>query len=348
MNPNILDHSKYKLTVHVENIDTGQLYDVAPETESVTWQTARAISQPGKLEVILKRSVTSEAVNLPPGSRIRWGINGTDYFFGLIEEIELAKNGEGRVVYALRAVDHLALLKSVENMYRPQGTLACGFFTDIMTRFANRGLRGIVREPSAQGLDYYYFGGYTLYAMLKDTMGDAHIAEAPNRQYIIRDNLGTLEWRELSALRTPYVLGDASFTDSYTYGTAINNATYNVIKFVRNNDEIGMQDYWTKFDSDSIRRWWHRQLVVDAGRHKTDAEISNAIDLHLTAVNRPTRSLKLACIGINGVQAGDGVRIRADRGSIDHDMWIESATHVYTMDSHKMDLELYFVWRGEN
>lgn len=339
--PSILDHSEYELSLCVENPETGELIDIAPSCENITWQTTRLASQPGTLKVTLKKTITSEKVTIPPGSRIRFGINNKDYFYGLIEEIELSKNGEGRIVYVLSAVDHLKLLQGVESAYREIGMTASTFFMYLMTRFGDRGLNGAVLEGSSTPLDDYYFATTTLYEMIKRSMALAHIAESPNSQYILRDNLGTIEWRELKSLKTDYVIGDESFATSYTYGVSIAEQTYNVIKVIRPNAEIGMMDTWTLYDSENIRHWWQRQLVLEADDYATDAEIKKKLELHLEAFNRPRRKMQITAIGINGLQAGDGLRAIAGRASIDHELWCEEVTHVYTMDSHEMTLVLY-------
>ena len=343
---NILDHSQYTIQLYVQDIDSGELYDFSKLCESVIWQTHRAASQPGSLEVLLKEGSQNRDFAINPGSFMRFGVNGEDYFYGRIQEVELLNSGLEGVSYRIMAHDSLSLLKSVESMYRPVGMSASEFFMSIVTRFAERGFKGVVKEPSQVGLDDYYFTTSSLYSMIKDTIRDTHVAEQGTVQYMIRDNLGTLEFRELMALRKPIILGDESFTDSYAYGVTINKQTYNVIKVIRDNEEIGMRDVWQRYDSNNIARWGWKQLVVEADDHMSDAEIRDKIDLHLEAMNHPRRTLKLTAIGINGLQAGDGIQIRADRANIDHAIWIESCTHVYTMQSHKMDLELY-LFKGE-
>ena len=350
--PNINDQSHYLHTIYVQNVDTGAIYDLAPQTEALTWTTQRNAAQPGTLEIILMESITSQHVEVPPGSRIRWGVNGVDYFYGLCDEPELTEDGTGHIRYRLNAVDHLFLLSMTETAYRREGLTASDFFSELLTiqnqriqAMGGEGVQFAVREPSAARLPYYNFEPQTLYSMLKDTIDAAHMSE--DAQYIIRDNLGVVEFRELQALRTPYVLGDESFAEGYTYGVRINHETYNIVKVLRANEEIGMWDAWTKFDSRNVGRWWPRQLTLEADEHMTDAQIEDKIDLHLKALNRPRRNLDLSCVGIPGLQAGDGIQVRLRRGDIDHGCWCESVSHVYTSDAHKCDLGLFFARRED-
>ena len=341
------DQSHYTFQVYVQDPSSGKIYDFSKAVETATWQTYRLSSQPGTLELVLDGNVVRDRnIELPPGCRIRFGVNGEDFFYGLTEEVELMKSTEKR--YRLPAVDHLRFLQSVESAYRAVGSTASGFFEQLMTEHNARirsvgseGFNFAVREASTAPLDDYYFSGVTLYSMLKSTLALAHIAEP--RQYMLRDNMGTIEFRELKALRRPLIIGDESFGESYTYGVMINNQTYNIIRVVRDNEEIGKREVWQRYHSINVRNWGPRQLTIEADDHLTDAEISAKIDLHLAAFNRVRRKLKLTCVGINGLQAGDGVQIRLDDARIDAAHWIENCTHVYSENSHMMDLELYLV-----
>jgi len=304
--------------------------------EQVTWTTTRLASQPGTLEVLLAQEPQNRDFRIPAGSFVTFGVNGTDYFYGRVQEIEQANDGT-RTGYTLLAYDSLILLKAHESIAREDMT-ASQFFTSITTRFADRGLRGVVREADAVTLDRYYFINESLYSMLLETLGAAHIAQ--NQQFMIRDNLGTLEFRSLLALRKPLILGDESFVDTYTYGVTINNQTYNVIRVIRDDEELGTRDVWQVYDSDNIRRWGHKQLVVEADADMTDGGIREKAMLHLRALNRSRRTLKLTAIGINGLQAGDGIRAQLDNANIDHNIWIEEISHIYTPETHVCDMEL--------
>jgi len=346
-NPNILDQPKYKMNCIIRDGYSGDLINLDSHIESVTWQTYRLASQPSSLEIVVKEGLRPSDVIINAGSFIRWGVNGQDYFYGNVEMVELLNSAQDGVIYRIKAYCHRKLLKYIMSRYRPKGMTGSDFFAQVMTAFNNQiqtmgdvGIRWAVREPSTAPLDDYYFAVSTLYSMFKDTIGAAHVAERGASQYMIRDNLGTLEWRELKALRTNYILGDGSFTDSYTYTSSIENSA-NIIKVYRDNPEIGKRDTWTKFNSGNVRRWRPRQMVLEAQEYMTDVEISDMIDLYLEAHDRPHRALNMSCVGINGLQAGDGVQARALRARIDHHIWCEEASHVYNSDSHMMDLKLY-------
>jgi len=341
----LFDQGHYKLKLHVQDADSRIIYDLGNSglIESIMWQTHRLASQPGSLEILVNEGIKDIAIN--PGSFVRFGINDKDLFYGNFENIELVNNVEG-VSFAIVAYDHKKLLESVETRHRPAGMTGSDFFHETMSWFNARiqsvgdpGIGWAVREPSIAPLDDEYFPKQSLYSMFKNCMMHSHVAEAPNSQYMIRDNLGTLEWRELKALRTDYILGDRSFAESYVYAASLAD-TKNVIKFYRDNDTNGTRDVWTRYDSNNIRRWRYRQLAIQAEEYLSDAEISNLIDLHLAAKNRTNRTLKMTAAGIPALQAGDGIQVMASRAKIDHHIWIESCTHIFA-ETHMMELDLY-------
>jgi|GEM_PF-2202948 len=343
MTHSIHDQAKYNLSVIVRDSYSDNVYRLHPET--VIWQTHRIASQPGSLEVTVSEGLIDTGITINPGSFIEFGVNGISYFLGNIEDVELVKDTADGAKFSIKAYDHKKLLKSVASRYRPIGTTASDFFAEVMTWFnsdirskGDIGISWSVLEPSVARLNDDYFANQTLYSMFKQSMTDTHIAENGNRQYMIRDNLGVLEWRDLQALRKPLVLGDRSFAGSYTYTDTLKD-TYNVIRVFRDNQELMMRDIWTKYDRENMQRWRHRQLSIQADEHLTDAEVSNKIDLFLSAKNRRRRTLEMDCAGINGFQAGDGVQARALRASIDHFMWSESVSHIYDLEQHRMSVE---------
>jgi len=333
------------VSVIVRDSESGKVYDLSNALESVIWQTHRIASQAGSLEVMVKDKPDSEIV-ISPGSFIRFGVDGTYYFYGNIEENQLMVSAQEGTLNRIVAYDHKYLLKSTENRYRREGMTGSEFFDEAMTVFNAKirsmgdvGVSHAVIEPSTARLRDYYFAVSTLYTMFKETLSETHAAERGQNLYMIRDNLGTLEWRSLLALRKHYVLGDASYTDSYTYTHTLRD-TYNSIKVYRDNEELRKRDIWSRYDSENISKWRYRQLTLQAAGYMSDAEISDMIDLYLSAHNRTSRTMQMACLGINGLQAGDGIQVRAAKGKIDHGVWCESVAHAYTEQGHMMDISI--------
>jgi len=192
-------------------------------------------------------------------------------------------------------------------------------------------------------LENYYFRNKTMFDILESSIIGGDMGKGANvldgKQYIIRDEGGALALRELLELRKPIILGDSSYITSYTYETSIENS-FNVVKAIRDNPEIGMKESWQVQDGRNMNRWGHLQLTVEADKHLTESEIVNWISLLLEVKNRPHRKLSASAIGIPGVRDGTGIMVRIDHINTDHWIWCHSVKHQYLANSHTMNIEL--------
>ena len=335
----LLNFIQYKYSIIIENTTTGAVYDISKAFENAVWTTHRHASQPGTLEVTIKEGIYPADMIIHEGSFITFGINGTNYFYGRVQSVELISNGEEGSAWCINAYNSFKLLNTVENSKREHGATASDFFQYLMDKYSYIGLRGAVLEPSSIPLERNYYIGESLFNMIDDSLRLTH-SKTHTEHFMIRDNLGIIEFRELSRLRTAYILGDDSFVNSYTYTANINTDTYNVIKGVRMNNETGFIDVWQVHDSLTRDRFGHKQKTIDIMDNVDNMQIDAFISLVLEAKNRPVRSARLTAIGINGLQAGDGIQVRINKKSIDHFMPINTITHVYSPTEHVMDMEL--------
>ena len=342
--PSLLDHIKYRYSIVITNTTTGDIIDVSKSFENAVWTTYRHSSQSGVLEVTIKEGIHLTDTVIHEGSFINFFVNGEGYFHGRIEEVELINNGEQGYVWRVKAYNSLWLLSMVENAKREHGMTASDFFQYLMDKYSHRGLQGVVREAASIPLDREYYMGESLFNMIDDSLVATH-SQTADELFMIRDNMGVLEFREMKALQTPYVLGDGSFTTSYAYTANINTDTYNVIKGVRFNDDTGYVDTWWDTDTGTIDRWGWRQHIIEIQDHILDEEIETYLELVLEAKNRPVRNARITAVGIAdpNMQAGAGIQVRINRKQIDHMLFAETVTHVFSANDHVMDLEISVV-----
>jgi len=342
MSIDILNQTQYKYICRIQNVDSGIILDLgnAGVIESITWNTSLDFAQAGKFEIIIKGDAVGRDIIVNEGDFIAVGVNEKLFFLGRVWKLELNVPANEPITYTITAFDHLTLLAGEESLLRPNGVTASNFFTMIMQRFVERGLRGRVVEHSRAPLDSFYFTNETLYTMIRESMTDTHIKEQGENIYCVYDNLGTIEFNSLNNLKTPYIIGDSSFTESYIYGVNITESA-NVIKILRPNKEIGMYESFIKFDSDNIRRWGFKSYVMEIEDGYTDAQAREMLDILIETKNRPQRTLDVTCVGINGIRAGSGIQFVAQRGQFDHSLWVESCEHIYGSDRHIMNLSLF-------
>ena len=340
----LLDFIQYKYYVFIENTTTGETYDMSKKFENAVWTTHRHASQPGTFEITLKEGVHPTDTVIHEGSFITFGVNGQNYFYGRVQEVELINDGETGYSWRLKAYNSLILLADIENAKREHGMTASDFFQHLMDKYAFKGLQGVILESSSIPLEREYFMGESIFNMLDESLLMTH-KQTADEHFMIRENLGVLEFREMRALHTDYVVGDESFTNSYAYTANINTDTFNVIKAVRMNDSTGYIDTWVVKDGATTDRWGWKQFHVDVKDAITDEEIDTFISLVLEAKNRPVRNARVTAVGIADptMQAGAGLQLRINRKEIDHILFADSVTHIWSATEHLMDIQLAIV-----
>ena len=188
--------------------------------------------------------------------------------------------------------------------------------------------------------------------------------------YYIRDNFGTLEFKSLSSnLRTKtvyasekissaklvlddetLVIGEESLLMNYEYSVDIDKNTYNEILLLSETNESikneeGKEEkvkelVYAKQD-DSVEKWGRLRKIVSVKEGASEQQLKDYAKLILDVSNNPTRTMKLTCIGFNGLYAGNAFALRLKSVGInDIPVYILSAVHHYDGDNHTMDLEV--------
>lgn len=184
--------------------------------------------------------------------------------------------------------------------------------------------------------------------------------------YYIRDNFGTLEFKSLgsnlklsktdSAINQQFldnetlVIGEESLLMNYEYSVDIDKNTYNEIlllsetnESIKNeegkNEKVKELVYATQ--ADSVNKWGRLRKIVSVKEGASEQQLKDYAKLILDVSNNPTRTLKLTCIGYNGLYAGNAFALRLKSVGInDIPVYILSAVHHYDGDNHTMDLEV--------
>lgn len=164
-----------------------------------------------------------------------------------------------------------------------------------------------------------------------------------NKLFIIYDDFGTLQLRNIEELKTDLILGDMRLVDNFDYETSIEKDVYNKIKLYRDNKETGKREYFIVYDSDSIKKWGLLQQTKKIDESMSAEKAEAQAEMMLKNSNKLKRSLKLSCIGDTRLRAGNGIGVVIDGiGDINlSDMLlITKCTHEWKGSIHTMDLEL--------
>ena len=188
--------------------------------------------------------------------------------------------------------------------------------------------------------------------------------------YYIRDNFGVLEFVSLSSnLRTKtvytsekassaklvlddeaLVIGEESLLMNYEYSTDIDKDTYNEILLISETNESIKNEKGKKekvkqlvyaTQADSVNKWGRLRKIVSVKEGASEQQLKDYAKLILDVSNNPTRTMKLTCIGFNGLYAGNAFALRLPSiGLNDVPVYVLSAVHHYEGDNHTMELEV--------
>ena len=182
--------------------------------------------------------------------------------------------------------------------------------------------------------------------------------------YYIRDNFGVLEFKSLgSNLKLSktdkgkqflddetLVIGEESLLMNYEYSIDIDKDTHNEIMLVTETNESiknesGKEEKVKKLvyatQADSVEKWGRLRKIVSVKEGASEEQLKNYAKLVLDVENNPTKTLKLTCLGYNGLYAGNAFALRLSSvGVNDIPVYILSAVHHYDGDNHTMDLEV--------
>ena len=137
---------------------------------------------------------------------------------------------------------------------------------------------------------------------------------------------------------------------NYEYSVDIDKNTYNEILLLSETNESikneeGKEEkvkelVYAKQD-DSVEKWGRLRKIVSVKEGASEQQLKDYAKLILDVSNNPTRTMKLTCIGFNGLYAGNAFALRLKSVGInDIPVYILSAVHHYDGDNHTMDLEV--------
>lgn len=167
-------------------------------------------------------------------------------------------------------------------------------------------------------------------------------AVATKKIYVLFDEFGKLNLKEIGNMKSRFILGSDSFVTDYTYDTSIEEA-YNYIKLVRPNKSTGRADTYIANDSKKVSQWGRLQYYQKVDENMNPAQIKQMAKKYLEYYCRTGRKLRLSCIGIPEIRAGMMIPISIpDLGdiSLNKALLIDRCTHKVSASDHTMDLEM--------
>ena len=315
----------------IQDNQTGVVYDASSLLIQATW-SGEVTGQPGRLEFELVRD---GVLQFYEGSRIILQADGQDLFFGWVFSKSRKDNHTTKVI----AYDQLRYLKNTDCYGFAQMT-ASDIFAKICADFQ---LRNHVVHSSQFVLPQKLYKDKTLANIIQDSMQLTLIHT--QKWYMIRDNFGTLEFLDMSQLKTDLLLGDASLLLGYQYQTSIDDDTYNQVKLVKDNPDTGRRDVHLVLDSQTIDRWGLLQYYERVVETANEAQIAQRAAQLMQQKNRVTRKLTLECLGDWRVMPGNGIWVETalDDMILSRYMVVHGCSHTIKNKEHTMKVSLEVV-----
>lgn len=307
---------------------TGKSWDIAPQTQKVTYTTNRTGS-PGTL----KFTVNASGISFVEGDAVRFSVDGQVVFLGWV----FTKSRDRYAVIDVTCYDQLRYLKASAS-YCFVGRTAGDIIREIAQDF----------QLTVGALDDT---GYAIPTLVKEDKSCLDIISAAiqdtllatGKLYTFFDDAGALSLREAGSMVARGVVGEGSLLLDYTYKTDIDEHTYNSIKLVRPNEATGRGDVFQVVDSGNIARWGLLQLYQTVDEALNNAQTAAKAKSMLSYYNRRWRTLKVSALGLNGVRAGQMLMMDVPNLGDIHLfglVLLEKVTHTYEHDAHTMDFEV--------
>ena len=212
--------------------------------------------------------------------------------------------------------------------------------SELFTRICNEaGVKTGTIDASQYKLPPTVSEGRAYWDMLSEAINLT--AAYDKKMYIIRDNAGALEFRDIENLRTDFVIDDEGIAMGFDYTIGIDKASYNQVKLGYPGGSS--YDFGIANNSELVNEWGLLQYYQLFKQKIGKSELEKRCEQQLALVSRPTRELRLECMGDWRISAGSGVgvdisSVMAFRGM--HNFYVTSCDHEVSNDLHKMTLTL--------
>ena len=293
--------------------------------EDIKWTTER-FGSPGKLTFKVH---IDNMLDIKEGNAVEFKWDGNKVFFGFIFTIQRNKEP----TYTITAYDQLRYLKNKETYVYENKTasdvirMICNDFEMQVGNLEDTGYRIASRVEDNQ----------TLY----DIIGNALDQTLTNTKYmyIMYDNYGKVTLKGIDNMHVNIII-DEETGQNFDYSSSIDEATYNKIKLIYDNEETGQRDVYIAQDSNHMNEWGVLQFYDSLSKGENGQVKADAL---LELYNHKTRKLNMKEVfGDCRVRAGSLVGVVMDFGDVKvkNNMLVETCEHTFKLDEHTMTLKL--------
>lgn len=314
----------------IDNLN-GTLWNISELCSEITWKTSR-IGKPSVLNVTLHRDGLFQAKDFAVhnGNVIRITVDGHNLFWG---RVFVQETGSGEPV-RLQAYDQLRYLHE----------------TDTYVKTNVRADEVILDQCAAVGLRVGTLANtqFAIPKMMEDGQKRLDICckaldstlVATGRLYVLYDDFGFVQLRDVSDMMIDLILGDDSLVYQYKIKRSIDDDTFNRIKLVQDNKATGKRDVYIAKDSGNIALWGPLQYYQKVDDKLNPAQIKRMLESLLQLKNREKVTFTLKTLGFARMRAGLKVQVTIEELGMNQYYLVEECTHRLSGEEHTMSLEM--------
>lgn len=304
------------------------------DADSLSWKTTRK----GRASVLdfsfpTGDPFSSRDFEINNGDIVRLQVDSDTIFYGNVVSIK-DENGEA---YSITAQDQLRILMYSDTYIRTNMRadeflqLLADNFQLNLGNVANTGyvIPKIAREKEKliDMMDW---------ALSQTLLSTGNI-------YILYDNAGKLELKDINEMKLDIVIGDRSFLNKYSYAESIESDVYNQFKLVRINKEQQKKELYIVKDSEKISRWGLLQYYEEVDSGMNPAQIQQKLDCLSKLKGKEKRTFDIDALGDPRVRAGTSVFIHIPKLGMQQYCLVEEASHKIQNEDYTMKLTIRMV-----
>ena len=301
------------------------MYPAVVEGVTIEWERK---GQPGKM---VFEVVKTDGLSFQEGDPCRFSVDGTPVFYGFV--FEKSRKGSNPKVIKCTAYDQLYYLKNKDTyVYENKSAadvirMVAGDFQLNVGSLEDTGYKIANRVEDNQ----------TLFDIIQNALDET--LKATNKMYVLYDNAGKLELKNLGSMKLNMLIDDEAAGD-FDYKSSIASQTYDKIKLSFENKKTGKREIYIAQDGSHINQWGVLQYYE---KLDSSANAKAMADALLSLYNTKTRTLRIQnVLGDIRVRAGSLLVVMLGLGDINvsNYLMVEQCKHTFRDGQHLMELRL--------
>ena len=293
--------------------------------EGIQWTTERC----GSPSILKFTVIKDQNISFAEGDAVRLKVDDKNVFYGFVFTKKRNKDHHIDVT----AYDQLRYLKN-KDTYVIEGKTASQIIKMIANDF-NLNLGTI--ESTGYVIPSRTEDNQSLFDIIQNAL-DLEL-QYKGEMYCLYDDFGKLTLKNIASMKLDLLIDDETAED-FDYESSIDKQTYNQIRLMYDNEEVGEREIYVTKDSSKINQWGVLQYFEKLQEGENGSAKAEVL---LKMYNKKTRTLKVNnAFGDVRCRAGTMVVVQLNLGDIvtSNYFLVEKASHTFNNNQHMMSLNL--------